>query len=55
MMVAGLLARTIDDIDLAWNAIMSKWPLQKAKMLEPKGELNDYMIAYLLALRSAGR
>lgn len=47
MMVAGPLARTVDDIDLAWNAIMSKWPEQKAKMLEPKGELKDYKVAYL--------
>lgn len=47
MMVAGPLARTVDDIDLAWNAMMNKWPEQKAKMLEPKGELKDYKIAYL--------
>ena len=47
MMVTGPLARTVDDIDLAWNAIMSKWPEQKAKMLEPKGELKDYKVAYL--------
>lgn len=47
MMVAGPLARTVDDIDLAWNAIMSKWPEQKAKMLEPKADLKDYKVAYL--------
>ncbi|MBK9214188.1 MAG: amidase [Chloracidobacterium sp.] len=47
MMVPGPLARTVDDIDLAWNAMMNKWPEQKAKMLEPKGELKDYKIAYL--------
>ncbi len=47
MMVAGPIARTVDDIDLAWNAIMNKWPEQKAKMLEPKGELKDYKVAYL--------
>ncbi len=47
MMVAGPLARTVDDIDLAWNAMMSKWPEQKAKMLEPKTDLKDYKIAYL--------
>ena len=46
MMVAGPIARTVDDIDLAWNAIMNKWPEQKAKMLEPKADLKDYRIAY---------
>ena len=46
MMVAGPIARTVDDIDLTWNAMMNKWPEQKAKMLEPKGELKDYKIAY---------
>lgn len=46
MMVAGPISRTIDDLDLAWNAIMSKWPDQKAKMLEPKADLKDYRIAY---------
>ena len=25
---------------------MSKWPEQKAKMLEPKADLKDYRIAY---------
>lgn len=47
MMVAGPIARTVDDLDLAWNAMMNKWPDQKAKMLEPKGELKDYKVAYL--------
>ncbi len=47
MMVTGPIARTVDDIDLAWNAMMNKWPEQKAKMLEPKGELKDYKVAYL--------
>jgi len=47
MMVAGPLARTVDDIDLAWNAMMNKWPEQKAKMLDPKGDLKDYKVAYL--------
>ncbi len=47
MMVAGPIARTVDDIDLAWNTIMSKWPDQKAKMLEPKSDLKDYRVAYL--------
>lgn len=47
MMVAGPLARTVDDIDLAWNAMMNKWPEQNAKMLEPKSELTDYKVAYL--------
>lgn len=46
-MVAGPLARTVDDIDLAWNAMMNKWPEQNAKMLEPKSELTDYKVAYL--------
>ncbi len=46
MMVAGPIARTVDDIDLAWNAIMNNWPEQKAKMLEPKDDLKDYRIAY---------
>jgi Asp-tRNA(Asn)/Glu-tRNA(Gln) amidotransferase A subunit family amidase len=27
--------------------MMNKWPEQKAKMLEPKGELKDYKVAYL--------
>lgn len=47
MMVAGPIARTVDDIDLAWNAMMNKWPEQKAKMLEPKADLKDYKVAYL--------
>lgn len=47
MMVGGPLARTVDDIDLAWNAMMNQWPDQKVKMLEPKGDLKDYKIAYL--------
>ncbi|MBK8314597.1 MAG: amidase [Acidobacteria bacterium] len=47
MMVTGPLARTVDDIELAWNAMMNKWPEQKAKMLEPKTALKDYKIAYL--------
>lgn len=47
MMVPGPLARTVDDIDLAWNAMMNNWPEQKAKMLEPKSDLKDYKIAYL--------
>lgn len=47
MMVPGPLARTVDDIDLAWNAMMNHWPEQKAKMLEPKGELKDYKVAFL--------
>ena len=47
MMVAGPIARSVDDIDLAWNAIMSKWPEQKAKMLEPKTDLKNYKVAYL--------
>ena len=45
--VAGPLARTVEDLDLAWNAIMSKWPEHKARMLEPKAGLRDYRIAYL--------
>ena len=47
MMVTGPLARTVDDIELAWNAMMNKWPEQKAKMLEPKTALKDYKIACL--------
>ncbi len=47
MMVTGPIARTVDDIDLAWNAMMNKWPEQKAKVLEPKAELKDYKVAYL--------
>ncbi|MBK8465382.1 MAG: amidase [Chloracidobacterium sp.] len=47
MMVAGPIARTVDDIDIAWNAMMNKWPEQKAMMLEPKADLKDYKIAYL--------
>lgn len=47
MMVAGPLARTVDDIELTWNAMMNNWPDQKAKMLEPKADLRDYKIAYL--------
>ncbi len=47
MMVTGPIASTVDDIDLAWKAMMNKWPEQKAKMLEPKAELKDYKVAYL--------
>lgn len=47
MMVTGPIARSVDDIDLAWNAMMNKWPEQKAKMLDPKAELKDYKVAYL--------
>lgn len=46
MMVAGPLARTVDDLDLAWNAIMAKWPDRKQRMLEPKTKLEDYSVAY---------
>lgn len=47
MMVAGPLARSVDDLELAWKAMMNKWPDQKAKMLEPKLDLKDYRVAYL--------
>ncbi|MCC6588446.1 MAG: amidase [Bryobacterales bacterium] len=46
MMVQGPLARTIDDIDLAWNALMAKWPERQPRMLKPKAKLQDYSVAY---------
>lgn len=46
MMVPGPLARTAGDLDLAWNALMSKWPERKQRMLEPKAKLDDYSVAY---------
>lgn len=46
MMVAGPLARTVDDIELAWNALISKWPDRKRQMLEPRTRLADYSVAY---------
>ncbi len=47
MMVPGPLARSADDLALAWNALMTKWPSRKQRMLEPKAELKDYSVAYL--------
>ncbi|MBS1830446.1 MAG: amidase [Acidobacteria bacterium] len=46
MMVAGPLARSVEDIDLAWNAMMLKWPERKQKMLAVKGKLENYSVAY---------
>lgn len=46
MMVAGPLARSVDDLELAWNALISKWPDRKRQMLEPKTKLADYSVAY---------
>ena len=47
MMVPGPLARSADDLDLAWRALMAKWPDRKQRMLEPKVRLEDYSVAYL--------
>ncbi|MBL8230506.1 MAG: amidase [Bryobacterales bacterium] len=46
MMVAGPLARSVGDLDLAWNALMAKWPDRKQRMLEPKTKLDDYSVAF---------
>ncbi len=46
MAVAGPMARSVDDLDLAWNALMAKWPEHKQRMLEPKTNLADYTVAY---------
>lgn len=46
MMVSGPLARSVGDLDLAWNALMAKWPDRKRRMLEPKAKLEDYSVAY---------
>ena len=46
MMVPGPLARTVGDLELAWNALMAKWPGRKQRMLEPKAKLEDYSVAY---------
>jgi len=47
MAVAGPLARTVDDVDLAWRALMSRWPEGRARMIEPKATLDQYRVAYL--------
>lgn len=47
MPVAGPLARTVDDLELAWTALISKWPEQRSRMLEPKAALREYRVAYL--------
>lgn len=47
MAVAGPLARTVDDLNLGWSAMMSGWPEQQARMLPPKASLEDYHLAYL--------
>jgi amidase len=46
MMVAGPLARTVGDLDLGWNALMTKWPDRKQRMLEAKAKLENYSVAY---------
>ncbi len=46
MMVAGPLARTAADLDLAWNALIAKRPDHKVRMLKPKARLEDYTVAY---------
>ncbi|MCC7416646.1 MAG: hypothetical protein IT176_05840 [Acidobacteria bacterium] len=47
MAVSGPLARNVDDLELAWNALMSRWPEGGARMLEPKASLRDYRVAHL--------
>jgi amidase len=46
MMVPGPLARSAADLDLAWNALISKWPDRKQRLMEPKTKLEDYRVAY---------
>lgn len=46
MMVPGPLARSVDDLDLAWRAIMAKWPAANKLMLQPKAKLENYAVAY---------
>lgn len=46
MMAPGPLARSVGDLELAWNALMAKWPGRKQRMLEPKSKLETYSVAY---------
>lgn len=47
MAVAGPIATTVDDLDLAWQALMSRWPDGMARMRPAKPALIDYRVAWL--------
>jgi len=47
MAVAGPMAKTVDDLSLAWEALMARWPEQRARMLQGPEQLDQYRIAYL--------
>jgi amidase len=47
MVTAGPLARSIDDVELAWRALMSRWPDAMARMHTAKPALGQYRVAYL--------
>lgn len=46
MAVAGPLARTVDDVELGWNALMKHWPDSKSLRSEPERALDQYRVAY---------
>lgn len=45
MAVAGPLARSIDDIELGWNALMAHWPDSPSLRPEPVKRLDEYRVA----------
>lgn len=47
MVVAGPQARNIDDLELAWNALIKPWPGNKWLSADNAKPLNKYKIAYL--------
>lgn len=46
MAVAGPLARTVDDVELGWNALMAHWPEARSLPVDPGKGLDGYRVAW---------